>query len=98
MPPRPEWINVSMFSVSPNREDCLITGLASESESLPGIYPNPVEDVLYLGTEYEYVRVYDLGGREMGNYSSIDHIRTDDWSSGVYLIRVGERYVRVVKQ
>ncbi len=99
MPERPEWVSASNFAVSPNREDCLVTGLTSESVNLaPGIYPNPVEEVLYLGAVYEDVRVYDLGGREMGSYSSTDHIRTDDWLSGVYLIRVGEQYVRVVKR
>lgn len=98
IPERPEWITAKDFTVSPNRIDCLVTGLAFESENQSGTYPNPVENVLYLGAVYDDVRVYDLGGLELGSYTNTDRIETANWSGGVYLIRLGERYARVVKR
>ena len=72
----------------------------AEQEVALSIYPNPVNDKLYIETETEIkeVVVYDVYGRVQNLRNSID---VTDLNSGVYFVKVvtenGETVKRVIK-
>lgn len=60
-------------------------------DALISIYPNPVNDMLYINTEavIEGYQVYDIQGRivcESDNH--VSEISTQTWPSGAYIIRI----------
>ena len=55
------------------------------------MYPNPVEDKLYIETdvEIEDVVVYDVCGRQQDNVAIRQHfVDVSDLTSGIYLIKI----------
>jgi hypothetical protein len=55
------------------------------------MYPNPVEDKLYIETdvEIEDVVVYDVYGRQQDNVAIRQHfVDVSDLTSGIYLVKI----------
>ena len=64
------------------------------------IYPNPVNDVLFIETEMnvEEVVVYDVNGRQQGNKTTGQHIDVKNLSNGVYFVKVKTENGEVVRR
>lgn len=70
----------------------IVTSLEEEPESDLLIFPNPVQDKLFLpaGQHFQSVRIYDLAGNEMISIpdQSTNQINVENLSKGVYLLRL----------
>ena len=64
------------------------------------IYPNPVNDVIFIETEMnvEEVVVYDVNGRQQGNKTTGQHIDVKNLSNGVYFVKVKTENGEVVRR
>ena len=69
------------------------------------VYPNPASDVFYVEIAEETpkeraVRVYNLSGSILyeGSVSQQATIQTTGWAAGMYVVQVGNSYVKLVVQ
>ncbi len=69
------------------------------------VYPNPAQEVFYLDfkdtfLDEQLVLIYDLNGKEIYRNKLIQDVAIDvsDWSSGLYVLKVGEAYTRLIVQ
>ena len=76
-----------------------------EHNSALNIYPNPVEDELFLATEIhiEEIAIYDIYGRETisqqaNETTSQQVINVDDLNSGVYFVKIKTDDGNIVKR
>ena len=71
-----------------------------EFSSSFNIYPNPVNDVLFIETEVEIERVvvYDLFGRQQVNMTTGQQVDVAGLNSGVYFVKVVTNEGEVVKR
>ncbi|UII27134.1 T9SS type A sorting domain-containing protein [Fulvivirga maritima] len=84
-----------------------ITAVDSPLTSVLQIYPNPVENQLYITLEEgiepigNTIIIYDLRGQKLGEYVLNNGVNTLDVSHlecGVYLFQLGNTYERVIKK
>ena len=71
-----------------------------ELSSAISVYPNPVNDKLYIETEMniEEVVVYDVFGRQQVNMTTGQQVEVSNLNSGVYFIKVRTENGEVVKR
>ena len=64
------------------------------------IYPNPVNDVIYIETELEIedISIYDIYGRQQVNKSTSHQVDVADLNSGVYFIKINTEKGNFVKR
>ncbi len=80
-------INTNDFEITLNTS-ALAKGLNSELT----IYPNPARDKVYISikdNKINKVELYDLQGHHLKTKFNEDHIDLNDFSEGVYLIKIG---------
>ncbi|WP_306644066.1 CotH kinase family protein [Sanyastnella coralliicola] len=63
----------------------------------PSIYPNPTTGVLFV-TSTEEIKVYNIEGRLLETFQSTKQIDLSHYPAGCYLIALGNRKVRILKQ
>ncbi len=61
-------------------------------------YPNPVMDILRFESRMDRIEVFNAQGIPVARYQQVSEISMAELPAGVYLIRSGEKQVRVVKR
>lgn len=81
-----------------------LSGLDKETTTDLSIYPNPVEDLLYIQTT-EQIRqadILDLSGRQITHSKNTGSIQVDHLKTGVYFLRVetenGTKILKFIKK
>ncbi|MEY4805337.1 MAG: hypothetical protein RL331_1863 [Bacteroidota bacterium] len=76
-------------------------GINLINEALIGVYPNPVQDILYVkgitSKEFEY-EVLSIDGKLLQKGKSQGEISVKDLRKGNYVLRIGQEQVSFVKQ
>jgi len=78
-----------------------ITGIVNHkgsSDLTIQAYPNPVTDILHFESRMDQIEVFNAYGMPVARYQQVSEISMAELSAGVYLIRSGEKQVRVVKR
>jgi hypothetical protein len=82
--------------------NCSTTGLGEESSPIVTVYPNPANDRVFIkginnATPYEF---YSLTGEvvKTGTLQANGVIDVNQFSSGVYLLKIGEQTEKVIVQ
>ena len=52
------------------------------------VYPNPVQDYLYLNETAKSIQVFDISGKLLGGFKNTIHMDFSNFSAGMYLIKV----------
>ena len=68
--------------------DELWTGVEDMSNSNINIYPNPVQDNLFIEGTYDYVEISDLSGRSLLISDNKDVIDISQLASGIYIVNI----------
>ncbi|HEY8513857.1 MAG TPA: cellulase family glycosylhydrolase [Cyclobacteriaceae bacterium] len=98
---------VSITEVKVEELQLVITAVHNETHKKPGVYPNPVVKDLFSDdfSRYREAQVYDMRGRLVVNFPispTTTSINFEDVPRGSYILklsgRVGEDYIRIVKQ
>lgn len=92
--------NMSGESVQSN-EACVVYGDAiEENVATFNIYPNPVNDKLFIATEMEVVEVsvYDVYGRQLTTDYGQQTINVAELSGGIYFVKVRTESGEIVKR
>lgn len=73
----------------------------SENETALNIYPNPVNDRLYIGTEYfvESVTIFDVYARQQKvTYNQPTVIDVSNLNSGIYFVKINTNNGEIIKR
>ena len=100
------WIKSIYLKVDNNGDAVLITSTINENfeENFFKIYPNPAHNYVtldFIEVSSGSVSIYDIGGRQIinkeFNSSKVEIISIEDFSSGIYIIRVLDEKAREYK-
>ena len=73
------------------------TAIENVKQEVIVVYPNPVQDVLYInGIVDQTLRVYDMQGR-MVQITEGTQVTVSNLSKGTYLLQIGTQVVRFIK-
>ncbi|MBR5855637.1 MAG: T9SS type A sorting domain-containing protein [Paludibacteraceae bacterium] len=73
------------------------TAIENVKQEVIVVYPNPVQDVLYInGIADQTLRVYDMQGR-MVQITEGTQVTVSNLSKGTYLLQIGTQVVRFIK-
>lgn len=61
-------------------------------------YPNPVTDILHFESRMDRIEVFNAQGMSVARHQQVSEISMTELPAGVYLIRSGEKQIRVVKR
>lgn len=77
------------------------TGIFDNNELMYKIYPNPVQNILYLeGLTNEFITISDYSGRVVYSVESLQpdiHINLDNLSNGLYILKINKVFYKIVK-
>ncbi len=76
--------------------ECSTVHLAKVKSTIASIYPNPTTGIVYLNT-VNNVKVYSQNG-DLLQEKTGDSIDLSGYATGIYLLQVGDEWVKVVKQ
>jgi hypothetical protein len=83
-------------------KDTSILAVESAEKEMVKIFPNPVKNELSISglTKDEKFEIYSLDGKllKSGTYSSKENIKVNSLSKGVYLIKVGNQNLKLIKE
>ena len=68
--------------------DQLWTNIDNQYISPISVYPSPAKDQLYLEGEYDYLRVFDLLGKEVLYSTYVKSINVNNLNDGIYLLEI----------
>lgn len=78
-----------------------ITGIINHKSSTDltiQAYPNPVTDILHFESRMDRIEVFNAQGMSVARHQQVSEISMTELPAGVYLIRSGEKQIRVVKR
>jgi len=80
-----------------------VTGLSKSSVPQISVYPNPVQDVLTVSNiqSGDLVQVLSLQGlvvAEVRSEGNMVELNMSDFATGIYMVRVGEKFTKVIKK
>lgn len=52
------------------------------------LYPNPVQDILYLNKSAKSIQIFDMTGKFLSAEENTDHIEFTGYTQGIYLIKI----------
>lgn len=84
-----------------SKEEQAPSGIGSAQQASLNIYPNPVEDILYIQSEVPVdVALSNLQGQTIHTAENVQFVDMSDYASGIYLLTVqfanGEKIVKKV--
>ena len=88
------------IELNPNLSQCTTLTISDNSFNEILLYPNPVNDILYINTQISItkVEVYDLLGKIVKKYSTENQINLSDLKPSIYIVKLyNENYTSVRK-
>ena len=68
--------------------DQVWTGIYDQYISPISVYPFPAKSQLYIDGEYDYLRVFDLLGKEVLYSTYVESINVNNFNNGMYLLEI----------
>lgn len=75
-----------------------VTGLTETTDLQIAVFPNPVENILYVNGEYQSVELVDITGKAIAQYRNQSGIDVSNLAKGIYLIKIETDNGSVVKK
>jgi uncharacterized repeat protein (TIGR01451 family) len=98
---KPVITNTSIVFVSDGSPVNSIADIQAKQAGL-SVYPNPVKNELHIITNIEDdIYIYNFEGRQMTVLqpeNGVATVSTTEWAPGVYMLRCGQTYSKVVKE
>ncbi len=80
-----------------NKHQSQATNIKDNTNSI-NYYPNPAKDYIYInGANNDYVEIYDIMGR-LVKQSIGNRIDISSLISGIYVLRIGEENIKIIKE
>ena len=80
-----------------NKHQSQTTNIKDNTNSI-NYYPNPAKDYIYInGANNDYVEIYDIMGR-LVKQSIGNRIDISSLISGIYVLRIGEENIKIIKE
>jgi len=76
----------------------IFVSVKENSASGVTIYPNPVNNVLYLSGHYNCAVIYDIQGRELKMINGKSSIDISNFPKGIYLINIAVDNGNIIKK
>jgi hypothetical protein len=88
------WLSASTYS---------ITATQNQIKKDLVVFPNPFTDFLFIKSDnpiLETIQIYDFSGKlvfSRNAFNSNEQITVNDLSSGIYILKIGNEYKRIIK-
>lgn len=88
----------SAITTNTTKNKIVIAAFIGENEiqSLK-LYPNPTQSTLFISKKINRVKVFDIMGREVGNYHNVDTLNFENFDNGMYILEMFDSDGKIAK-